>query len=72
MAGAERLCHSFEGGLELMSYFRMGSRDEKGWEPLFYRNKRNGNGKAVTQTLNENKLAICLVLKHLVFLEFGL
>ena len=34
MAGAERLCHIFEGGRELMSYFRMGSRDEKGWEPL--------------------------------------
>ena len=33
MAGAERLCHIFEGGRELMWYFRMGSRDEKGWEP---------------------------------------
>jgi len=29
MAGAERLCHIFEGGRELMSYFRMGSRDKK-------------------------------------------
>jgi len=28
------LCHIFEVGRELMSYFRMGSRDEKGWEPL--------------------------------------
>jgi len=34
MAGAERLCHIYEGGRELMSHFRMGSRDEKGWEPL--------------------------------------
>jgi len=34
MAGAERLCHFFEWGRELMSYFQMGSRDEKGWEPL--------------------------------------
>jgi len=34
MAGAERLCHCFEWGRELMSYFQMGSRDEKGWEPL--------------------------------------
>jgi len=34
MAGAERLCHIFEEGHELMSYFRMESRDEKGWEPL--------------------------------------
>jgi len=36
MAGTERLCHIFEWGRELMSYFRMGSRDEKGWEPLGY------------------------------------
>jgi len=35
MAGAERLRHIFEWGRELMSYFRTGSRDEKGWEPLF-------------------------------------
>ena len=34
MAGAERLRHIFEWGRELMSYFRMGSGDEKGWEPL--------------------------------------
>jgi len=34
MAGAERLCRIFEWGRELMSYFQMGSRDEKGWEPL--------------------------------------
>jgi len=33
MAGAERLSF-FEWGRELMSYFQMGSRDEKGWEPL--------------------------------------
>jgi len=26
----------FEWGRELMSYFQMGSRDEKGWEPLVY------------------------------------
>jgi len=36
MAGAERLCHIFEGGRELMLCFRMGPRDEKGWEPLLY------------------------------------
>ena len=35
MAGAERLCRIFEWGRELMSCFQMGSRDEKGWEPLF-------------------------------------
>jgi len=35
MARAERLRHIFEWGREFMSYFRMGSRDEKGWEPLF-------------------------------------
>ena len=29
MAGAERLCDIFEGGRELMSYFGVGSRDEK-------------------------------------------
>ena len=34
MAGAERLRHIFEWGREIMSYFRMGSRDKKGWEPL--------------------------------------
>jgi len=34
MAGAERLRPIFEWGRELMSYFRMGLRDEKGWEPL--------------------------------------
>jgi len=34
MAGAERLCHIFEWGRELTSYFEIGSRDEKGWEPL--------------------------------------
>jgi len=34
MAGAEQLCHIFEWGRELTSYFQMGSRDEKGWEPL--------------------------------------
>jgi len=34
MAGAEWLCHIFEEGRELMSCFRMGSWDEKGWEPL--------------------------------------
>ena len=34
MAGGERLRHIFEWGRELMSYFRMGSWDEKGWEPL--------------------------------------
>jgi len=36
MAGAERLCHIFEWGRELISYFEMGSRNEKGWEPLLY------------------------------------
>jgi len=36
MAGAERLCHIFEWGRELMLYFQMGPRDEKGWEPLVY------------------------------------
>jgi len=34
MPGAERLCHIFKWGRELMSYFQMESRDEKGWEPL--------------------------------------
>ena len=34
MAGAERLCHIFEWGREPISYFEMGSRNEKGWEPL--------------------------------------
>jgi len=34
MAGAERLYHIFEWGRELISYFVMGSRNEKGWEPL--------------------------------------
>jgi len=34
MAGAERLCYFFKWGRELMSYFQMGLRDEKGWEPL--------------------------------------
>ena len=34
MAGAERLCHFFEWGRELMSNFQMGSREEKGWETL--------------------------------------
>ena len=37
MAGAERLCHIFEWGRELMSYFQMGTQDEKGWEPLVQR-----------------------------------
>ena len=37
MAGAERLCHIFKWGRELISYFQMGLRDEKGWEPLGYR-----------------------------------
>jgi len=32
--GAERLRQIFEWGRELMSYFRMGSRDEKGWKPM--------------------------------------
>jgi len=36
MSGAERLCHIFEGGRELMSYFQIRSLDEKGWEPLSY------------------------------------
>jgi len=26
----------FEWDRELMSYFQIGSRDEKGWEPLHY------------------------------------
>jgi len=34
MAGAERLCRIFEWGRELISCFQIGSRDEKGWEPL--------------------------------------
>jgi len=34
MAGDERLSRIFELGRELMSYFQMGWRDEKGWEPL--------------------------------------
>jgi len=34
MAWTERLCRIFEWGRELMSCFQMGSRDEKGWEPL--------------------------------------
>jgi len=34
MAGAECLRHIFEYGREFMSYFRLGSRDKKGWEPL--------------------------------------
>jgi len=38
MAGTERLCHIFEWGRELISYFEMGSRNEKGWEPLLYAN----------------------------------
>jgi len=35
MAGADRLSRFFEWGRELMSCFQMGSRVEKGWEPLF-------------------------------------
>jgi len=34
MAGAEQLCRIFEWGRELMSCLQMGSRDEKGWQPL--------------------------------------
>jgi len=34
MAGAERLCHILEFDRELMSYFRMESQNEKGWDPL--------------------------------------
>jgi len=34
MAGAERVCYFFEWGRELLSYFQMGSRDEKVWEPM--------------------------------------
>jgi len=34
MAGAERLCHILNRIASFMSYFQMGSRDEKGWEPL--------------------------------------
>jgi len=44
MARAERLCHFFEWGRELMSYFQMGSRDEKGLEPLSYVFMRNVKG----------------------------
>jgi len=34
MPGAERLCHIFERGRELMSYIRTRSRYEESCEPL--------------------------------------
>ena len=67
MAGAERLCHIFKWGRELISYFQMGLRDEKGWEPLGYRyaygswNKKTYEYATCDVTVTHDKSAVGLV-----------
>jgi len=49
----------FEWGRELMSYFEMGSRDEKGWEPLQSIHTDNGSVMFEIYGLNGTETA-CL------------